>query len=132
MPQQTLDQFYAWIRRRLAQKAYAEIGPVQPLDLAFFKHGALNLPYVIAVIDIAHISNTPTEIFKRVEQWFQQLHGQTGAGCLLFVYHITPAVTRVEEIQKISGYVIAGAHDLHTGRHWLSNHLGWEQEIYGE
>jgi hypothetical protein len=41
-------------------------------------------------------------------------------------------VTRIEEIQKISGYVIAGAHDLHTGRHWLSNHLGWEQEIYGE
>lgn len=132
MPQQSLDQFYTWLRRRLAHKAYAAIGPVQPLDQAFFKHGALNLPYVVAVIDTAYTSNTPTEIFKRVEQWFHQLHGNTGAGCLLFVYHSPPAVTRVEEIQKISGYVTAGAHDLQTGRHWLSNHLGWEQEIYGE
>lgn len=132
MPHQDAQQFYRWLRTRLAQKAYAEIGPGQPLDLAFFKHGALSLPYVIAVMDTAYTSNTPTEIFQRVEQWLQQLHGNTGAACLLFVYHSTPAVTRIEEIQKIGGYVTAGAHDLHTGRHWLSNHLGWEQEIYGE
>lgn len=132
MPPQNTQQFYGWLRARLAQKAYAEIGPAQPLSLAFFKHGALNLPYVIAVTDTAHVSNTPTEIFQQVGQWFQQLHGHTGAGCLLFVYHSAPAVTTIEEIQKIGGYMTAGAHDLHTGRHWLANHLGWEQEIYGD
>src|SRR3979409_1326691 len=123
MPNQGTLQFYAWLRARLAQKEYAEIGAVPPLDLAFFKHGALNLPYVIAVTDTAHISNTPTEIFQRVEHWFQQLHGRTGAGCLLFVYHVAPPVTTIEEIQRIGGYVTAGAHDLHTGKHWLSNNL---------
>ncbi|MGH8612607.1 MAG: hypothetical protein ACREYF_11390 [Gammaproteobacteria bacterium] len=107
MPQDTL-QFYDWLRTRLTQKIekkYAEIGPVAPLDLAFFKHGALNLPYVIAVADTSHISNTPAEIFQQVENWFQQLHGNTGAGCLLFVYQTAPAVTTIEEIQKIGGFV---------------------------
>lgn len=132
MTHQDTLQFYAWLRARLAQKKYAEIGPVPPLDLAFFKHGALNLPYVIAVTDTAHISNTPTEISQRVENWLQQMHGRTGAGCLIFVYHGAPAVTTIEEIQKIGGYMTAGAHDLHTGKHWLSNHLNWEQEIYGK
>ena len=131
MPQQTLDQLYAWLRTRLAHKAYAEIGPVPPLDLAFFKHGALNLPSVIAVTNTAHTSNTPTEIFQRVEQWLQQLHGHTGAACPLFVYHSAPPITTIEEIEQIGGYVTAGAHDLHTGRHWLKNHLGWEDEVYG-
>jgi hypothetical protein len=132
MPHQNTQQFYGWLRKRVAQKGYAEIGPVSPLDLAFFKHGALSLPYVIAVTDTAHTLNTPTQIFQRVEQWLQQLHGYTGAGCLLFVYHSPPAVITIEEIQQIGGYVTAGAHDLHSGRHWLSNGSGWKQEIYGE
>jgi hypothetical protein len=129
---QSVQRFYGWLRRRLAQKGYAEIGPVQPLDLAFSKQGALGLPYIIAAIDTARTSNIPTEIFKRVEPWFRKMHGNTGAGCLLFVYHTAPAVTTIEEIQAIGGYVTAGAHDLHSGRHWLANHLGWNDEIYGD
>jgi hypothetical protein len=124
-------QFFQSLRVRLAQKGYAEIGPVQPLNIAFFKHGALSLPYVIAVIDTAGVSNTPTEVFKRVEGWLQQLHGRTGAACLLFLYHGAPPITTVEEIQRIGGYVTAGAHDLHSGEHWLSDNLGWKQDIYG-
>jgi hypothetical protein len=118
MPQDTL-QFFDWLRKRLTQrieKKYAEIGPVAPLDLAFFKHGALNLPYVIAVADASHISNTPSEIFQQVEGWFKKLLGTTGKGCLLFVYQTAPAVTTIEEIQKIDSFVTAGAHDLHTGQ----------------
>jgi hypothetical protein len=131
MPQQDTLHLYDSLRARLAQQGYAEIGPVPPLDLAFFKLGAPNLPYVIAVVDTAHISNTPIEIFHRAESWLQQMHGRTGAACLLFVYHGAPSITTLEEIQAIGGYVTAGFHDLHTGRHWLANHLGWEQDIYG-
>jgi len=135
---QNLSGFYKWLRARLAQKEYTELGPVQPLEIAFFKHGALGLPYIIGVVDTGSISNTPTEIFQRVEKWFQKMIGHTGAGVLIFIYHSTRPVTTIEEIQKIgsggagNGQVIAGAHDLHTGRHWLSNHMGWEQEIYEE
>src|SRR5687768_17472999 len=138
MNRQDISEFYNWLRGRLAQKNYTELRPVQPLNLAFSKQGALSLPYVIAVVDTSHVTNTPTEIFQRVEGWMLKTVGRTGAGVLLFVYQSPPPVTTVEEIQKIgaggagNGQVIAGAHDLHTGRHWLSNHLNWEQEIYGK
>ncbi len=132
MAQQDTLQFTQWLRSRLSGKGYAEIGAVQPLDCAFSKHGALNLPYVVAVVDTAHVTNTPSEIFDRIENWLAQLHGTTGAACLIFLFHGAPTITTVEEIQKIGGYVTAGAHDLHTGKHWLANHTNWEQEIYGQ
>ena len=131
MALQDTEQFFQSLRQRLTQKNYAEIGPVQPLHLAFFKHGGLNLPYVIAVVDTAQVSNTPTEILHRVESWLHRMHGRTGAACLLFLFHGAPPITTIEEIQAIGGYVTAGAHDLHTGKHWLADHLGWRNEIYG-
>ncbi len=107
--------------------------PVSPLDVAFFRQGALNLPYVIAALDTGHVTNTATEIFQRVEPWFHQLIGRTGAGVLLFIHRTTPSITTVEEIQKLgNSQMIAGVHDLHSGKHWLSNILNWEQEIYGD
>jgi hypothetical protein len=131
MPPQDTSQFFQWLQARLTQKEYAPIGPVHPLDVAFFKHGALNAPYIVAAVDTAHVSNTPVEIFQQVEGWLQKFLGHTGAACLLFVYHGEPGVNTVKAIQGIGGYVTAGAHDLHTGEHWLANHLGWEGEIYG-
>lgn len=131
MDKQDISAFYQWLRARLAHKGYAELGPVRPLDLAFFKHATLNLPSVIAVIDTAHTTNTPTEIFQQVEDWFQKMVG-IGAGALLFIYHSPPPITAIEEIQKIGGQVVAGAHDLHTGKHWLSNYMNLEQVIYGD
>ena len=125
-------QFYQTLRARLGKKGYAEIVPQRPLDLGFFKHGSLNLPYVIAALDTSQTSNTPTEIHRGVEAWFKQFHGRTGAGCLLFVYHGEPTISTIEEIQKIGGYITAGAHDLHSGRYWLANHLNWRREIYEE
>lgn len=132
MPPQDTARFYEWLNTRLTNKGYVEIGHMAPVDRVFLKHGALNLPYVIAIIDTAHVSNTPSEIFERIENWLSQLHGATGAACIIFLYHGTPLVTTIEEIQGIGGYVTAGAHDLRTGKHWLSNHLNWEQEIYGD
>jgi hypothetical protein len=133
MPNQHISAFYTWLQRRVAQKGYAALGPVSPLDVAFSKQGALNLPYVIAAVDTGHVANTPTEIFQRVEPWFRQLSGRTGAGVLLFVYQTAPSITTVEEIQKLgNSQLTAGAHDLHSGKHWLSNILNWEQEIYGD
>ena len=132
MLHQDTSEFYQWLQAKLAKKGYNPVGTVQPLDVAFFKLGALSLPYVIAVVDASQTTNTPTEIFERVKDWFKQLHGRTGAGCLLFVDHGAPSITAIEEIQKIGGYITAGAHDLHSGKHWLSDHLNWRNEIYGE
>lgn len=131
MPPQDTARYFEWLNARLTNKGYAGIGGMAPIDRAYFKLGALNLPYVIAIIDTAHVSNTPSEIFKRIENWLSQLHGATGAACILFLYHGTPPDAALKEIQGIGGYVTAGAHDLRTGEHWLSNHLNWEQEIYG-
>jgi hypothetical protein len=130
MEKQNISAFYEWLGTRLAQKGYVPLGPVHPLDLAFFKAGAFG-PKVVSVTDTGHVSNTPTEIFQQVESWFQTMIGH-GAGALLFVYHSPPPVTTIEEIQNISGQVVAGAHDLHTGKHWLRKDMNFEQEIYGE
>jgi hypothetical protein len=133
MPNQDISAFYQWLQTRLSQKGYAPLPPASPLDVAFFKHGALNLPYVIAAVDTGHVSNTATEIFQRLEPWFRQLIGRTGAGVLLVIHPTTPPITTVEEIQKLgNSQLIAGVHDLHSGKHWLSNILNWEQEIYGD
>ncbi len=131
MPHQDSQQFLQEVGARLTQKGYAAIGTVQPLDAAFFKAGVLGQPYVIAFVDTAHVANTPTEIVQRVEGWVHQLIGHQGAACIMFIYHGAPAVTTVEEIQKIGNYFTCGAHDLHTGRHWLVPTLGWDRDIYG-
>lgn len=136
MSNQTITEFHNSLKARLEKKDYGELPPAEPLEIAFLKRDILGSPYVFAVVDTGTIANTPTEIFLRVEKWFQTLIGRSGAGVLLFVYHSPPAITTIEEIQKIgsggagNGQVIAGAHDLKTGRHWLSNHMGWEQTIY--
>ena len=48
MPYQDISAFYSWLQTRLAHKQYDALPPASPLDIAFFKHGSLNLPYVIA------------------------------------------------------------------------------------
>ena len=80
MPPQDTHQFFQWLEARLSQKKYGPLGPVQPLDRAFFRQGATQ-PYMIAVVDTGHVSNTPIEIFRQVESWLQQFHGHTGGGC---------------------------------------------------
>lgn len=96
---------------------------VHPIDLAFGNR-------VIGAIDTSQRTNSPTQMLQQAEKWFQQMHGTAGAGCLLFVYHGAPSA--LAEIEQIGGYMTAGAHDLHSGKHWLANHLNWEQDIYGE
>ena len=130
MSPKDISGFYQWLRPRLAGKGYTELAPIEPLQLGFFKHGALSLPYVVAVKDATYTTDSPTKIFQRVEGWFQTLIGRTGAGLLLFVCH-QPLATTVEEIEKIGGQVVAGAYDLFTGRDRVPEHLGWRQEIFG-
>lgn len=125
-------KFYEWLRTRLDKKGYAPIGPLQPLDVGFMKQGAFSGTRVIAALDATQTSNTPTDILQQVEKWFQKLHGNNGYGCLIFAYHGAPSITTIEEIQNIGGYMIAGAHDLHSGKHWLEMHNGFEDDIYGD
>lgn len=129
MELQDTSQFYQWLRARLDQKGYAEIGAVQPIDLAFLKASAFG-NRVIGVIDTSQGTDSPTQMLQGTEKWFRQMHGTAGAGCLLFLYHGAP--NALAEIEKIGGYMTAGAHNLHSGEHWLANHLNWEQDIYGK
>lgn len=131
MQHQDTTRFYEWLRVRLDPQGYAPMGPIQPLDFGFFKPSAFG-NRVIAAIDTSQTTNTPTQMFQQTEKWFEKLHGNTGAACLLFIYHGEPPPRALAEIQKIGGYVTAGAHDLHSGRHWLAMHHGFERDIYGE
>jgi hypothetical protein len=132
MQHQDTTKFYEWLRARLDPQGYAQMGPVQPLDVAFLKQGPFIGTHIIAAIDTSQASNTPTEMFQQTEKWFLKLLGTNGAGCLLFVFHGEPPPSALVEIGKIGGYMTAGAHDLHSGKHWLANHLNWEQDIYGK
>jgi len=125
------QEFYQSLRTRLEQKGYVETGAVHPIDLAFLKASAFG-NRVIGVIDTSQRTGSVADMFEKTQKWFQQMHGTAGAGCLLFVYHGEPSSDTVAEIQKIGGYMTAGAHDLHSGKHWLANHLNWEQDIYGK
>jgi hypothetical protein len=126
---QDTSQFYQWLRARLTQKGYVEIGAVQPIDLAFLKASAFG-NHVIGVIDTSRGTDSPTQMLQGTEKWFQQMRGTAGAGCLLFLYHGPP--NALAEIEKIGGYMTAGAHNLHSGEHWLAMHHGFERDIYGE
>jgi hypothetical protein len=72
----------------------------------------------------------PQRTFERVEEWFQELLGNSGSGVLLFVYQ-TPSAHDVNVISQISGQVVAGTYALSTDEHWLTNYMGWEQELFG-
>jgi hypothetical protein len=122
--------FLQSMRTRLTAKGYVEQIPVAPLQMAFFKHGALNLPYAVAFKDATISTDSPKVIYQHVKPWFDSLIGHTGSGALLLIYS-QPTITTVEEAQGISGQVVVGVHDIFTGKHWLSNYMGWEQELYG-
>ena len=52
---QSIVEFCASMRARLLQKGYSiELRPPPPLELAMMKHGALNLPWLVAVTDASH------------------------------------------------------------------------------
>ena len=87
--------------RGSAKKAMPRSAPSRLSTRLFSKSGFLGQPYVIAFVDTAHVSNTPTEILQNTEGWFRQLIGHQGAACIVFLYHGAPAITTVEEIQKI-------------------------------
>jgi hypothetical protein len=131
MNHQDTQQFYQWLRARLENKGYAVMGPVQPLDIGFLKQSAFG-NRVMAAIDTSQTANTPAEMLQQTEKWFEKLHGNTGNACLLFVFHGAPPPEALAEIEKMGGYMTAGAHDLHSGKHVLANSHGWEQEIYEE
>ncbi len=121
--------YYEYLRTRLSQKKYKQVEPPPPLQMAFFKHGALNIPYVIGVKDARKTTDSPKKIVGHVEEWFSEIIGNSGSGLIMFVYD-HPLATAIEEIEAISGRVYAGAHDLFTGRHWVSGY--WEQDLYDD
>jgi hypothetical protein len=131
MELQDTSQFYQWLRARLEKKGYVEIGAVQPIDLAFLKASAFG-NRVLGVIDTSQGTDSPTQMLQGTEKWFEKLHGKVGTGCLLFLYHGEPPPRTLKEIHEMGGYMTVGAHDLHSGQHWLAMHHGFEQEIYGE
>jgi hypothetical protein len=130
---QSIAEFCASLRARLRKKGYSiELRPPPPLDLAMMKHGALNLPWLVAVTDASHSTDLPTTTFQRVEDWVRQTVGTTGGAILLFVY-VQPTAAVVDDIQQLgTSQFVAGAHDLFTGRHWVPTTMGWPQELYDE
>jgi Plasmid pRiA4b ORF-3-like protein len=87
---------------------------------------------LVAVKDAVHTTDSPQQIFAAVDAWAKQGWDHRVTAVLLFVSWQPPtAVT--EDIQKrTGGQTFAGGHDLFSGRHWMSNYLGMEQEIYGD
>jgi hypothetical protein len=125
-----IEAYYEYLRNRLTGKGYKPIQTIQPLQLAFFKRGVLNAPYIIAVKDMSKTTDRPKEILSQVEEWFNQyVGGGGGNGLIMFVYNQTLAMD-LDEIKSISGIVYAGAHDLFTGKHWVSGY--WEQDLYDD
>lgn len=121
-------QFYAGIRSRLLNKKYTELVPPSPLEWAFSKttFGG-TIPKVVGIV----LANTdgPQVTFQRVEGWFKQQLSHTGEGALLFVYQ-TPSAHDVDVISQISGQVVAGTYALDTDEYWMTNYMGWEQELF--
>lgn len=121
-------QFYQGMRSRLLNKKYTELIPPPPLEWAFSKptFGG-TIPKVVGIV----LANTdgPQVTFQRVEGWFKQQLSHTGEGVLLFVYQ-TPSAHDVNVISQISGQVVAGTYALDTDEHWMTNYMGWEQELF--
>lgn len=130
MTPKDVSAIYERLANQLASKGYNEIHPVEPLQAAYFKLGALGLPYVVAVKDARYSTDSPTRTLQRVEGWFEKFIGRTGAGLLIFIYDQPTAMT-IEEIRDISGQVVCGAIDAFTGKEWVPDYLGWRAEITG-
>ncbi|MCI5208753.1 MAG: hypothetical protein D3910_08155, partial [Candidatus Electrothrix sp. ATG2] len=62
--------------------------------------------------------------------------GNNGAGILLFTYYEAPAWavdTTLELGKGFLGYgqVIGGVFDLSSNKYWMSDHMGWGNELFG-
>ncbi|KTC84221.1 hypothetical protein [Legionella brunensis] len=128
--------FYDSLRMRLANKAYTEVRPIAPIDLAFLKQtmGGL-VPKVIAVTNSMDSTDSPTTTFRYTTTWFKNLLGNGGAGVLLYVYW-QPTAAVVDEVLQLGngmlgyGQVVAGVYDLFSNRYWMSDHMNWPHEIF--
>jgi len=136
MAYNSCQQFCEDLRSRLSNKGYAEMNPPAPLNVAMLKQTfGGNIPKVVAVIDASYISDPPTKTFSRVQGWIKQLLGRGGAGVVLFVYN-QPLASAVNEISQLGkgllgyGQVVAGTYDLLNNQYWLSDHMGWPEEIF--
>ncbi|QBR84752.1 hypothetical protein E3983_10540 [Legionella israelensis] len=136
MAAQECWELYDRMRIRLANKGYTEVRPAPPMELGFLKQtmGGL-IPKVIAFINATHSTDMPTETFKRSMPWFKNLLGNNGAAVLIYIYW-QPSAALVNEVMQLGkgslgyGQVVAGVYDLSSNQYWMSDHMGWPNEIF--
>jgi hypothetical protein len=136
MEQQIQLQLLENIHNRLNNKGYIEIRPPGSYEIALMKQTfGGTLPKVITIVDATMTTDSPATIYKRHADWFSKLLGNTGAGVMLFIYH-QPTAKDVDDIMQLGkgilgyGQVVAGVYDLYSNKYWLSDHMGWPEEIF--
>lgn len=136
MDNQTSVQAINGIRNRLINKDYIEVRPPFNYEIAMMKQTfGGTIPKVIAIFNATMTTDSPTEVYNQHHEWFKKLLGNTGAGIILFMYH-RPTANQVEEILKLGsgmlgyGQVVAGVYDGLNNKYWMSEHMGWPDEIF--
>jgi hypothetical protein len=131
MTHQTVQQMFQVFEQRLAKKGYNPFPSPIGLHLSMAKHTTFGL-WIPVVTDGLHSTDDPATMFRHTQEWALSHIGNLGGGVLLFLYN-QPSAAAVEDIQKFGDTrFFAGVHDLQSGRHWLSNTLGFEQELYDD
>ena len=135
--QQISWQFFENVQNRLSKKGYIEVRPPDPNEIALMKQTfGGTIPKVIAIRDVTRTTDTPLTIYNRHQEWFKKLLGNTGAGIILFAY-IQPSNQVINEALELGkgmlgyGQVVAGVYDLASNQYWMSDHMGWPDEIFG-
>ncbi|VVC76266.1 hypothetical protein AQUSIP_15750 [Aquicella siphonis] len=136
MENQVSWQLLSNLRNRLGAKGYIEVRPPSTYEIAMMKQTfGGTIPKVIAVFDATMTTDSPADIFNRHKSWFEKLLGNTGAGVLLYMYH-QPSASQVDEILQLGrgmlgyGQVVAGVYDVYSNKYWMSDHMGWPDEIF--
>ncbi len=136
MENQISSQALNGIRNRLTNKDYIEVRPPLHYEIAMMKQTfGGTIPKVVAIFDATMTTDSPTTIYQRHHDWFSKLLGNTGAGVILFLY-FQPSASQVDEISKLGsgmlgyGQVVAGVFDIANNKYWMSDHMGWPDEIF--
>jgi hypothetical protein len=135
--QQISLQFFENVQVRLTKKGYIEVRPPGNHEIAMMKQTfGGTIPKIIAILNATKTTNNPQTLYQRHEEWFKKILGNTGAGILLFVY-IKPSNSIINEALELGkgmlgyGQVVAGVYDLASNQYWMSDHMGWPDEIFG-
>jgi hypothetical protein len=131
-----LGELHDRFANKLRGKGYSEVATMPPLQWGFLYPAQQLWPsWLIGVVDARGSHESPAKTFERVSTWFESTTGGLqGNGLLLFLCE-RPEATWRDEICESHFYagnipVAAGAYDLVSGKHWLSNPGEWESQLF--